>query len=63
MQPVMCSVRRGRAMGRPTWERTGTDICYYRNVFRNRAESSTTVGPPQHRRLLACRRFLFGDSV
>jgi hypothetical protein len=40
MQPVMCSVRRGRATGHPTWERSGTDICYYRNVYRNRAEST-----------------------
>ena len=40
MQPVVFSVRRCLATGDAQWERCGSDICYYRNVFRKDGEKS-----------------------
>ena len=33
MQPLMFSVRRCQVTGEAHWERSGSNICYYRNIY------------------------------
>lgn len=40
MQPVIFSVRRCLETGQANWERSGSAICYYRNVFRRAPDQS-----------------------
>jgi hypothetical protein len=42
MQPVVFSVRRCLATGEAHWQRSGSDICYYRNVFRKQSDQSAS---------------------